>query len=83
MQPLQNSLSPLDIGDVIYLRRVERRLRQADMARRMGVSQQNYAKFEQLNKEIHLSTLYRIARALGCAVRDLIPEDWPDGAGLS
>src|SRR5688572_29604980 len=52
--------------------RKQRGLTQAELAERSGVSQQHIAKIERAKLDPKLSTLRRVADALGCEVRDLI-----------
>ena len=48
---------------------------QAELAKRSGVSLRSIQMYEQRNKDINnagVSTVYRLAKALGCTIEDLI-----------
>jgi transcriptional regulator with XRE-family HTH domain len=49
----------------LKLARAQANLRQADMARRLGITQQTYARMERPGSNLTLVTLSQIERALG------------------
>lgn len=60
----------LQAGLRIYQKRVEKKLTQAELARRAGISQPNLSNIEKGKRDLTVSTLARIARALETDVRD-------------
>ena len=60
-----------NIGDSIYLLRLERRLSQKELARRSGVPQPNISSIEK-GRDFRVSTLYKLAAALDVSPIDLV-----------
>jgi DNA-binding XRE family transcriptional regulator len=60
----------------LKLARARAKLRQVDMAERMGITQQAYAKLERRGANLTLNTLIQLERVLGC---ELVA--WPRSSG--
>ena len=67
--------SMLEIGSQIYLRRLEKGMTQAELARRAGIPQPNLSNIEKGKRDLTISTLARIAHALGVNVRDFFARE--------
>jgi transcriptional regulator with XRE-family HTH domain len=51
------------------------RMTQAELARAIPTDQPRLPAIEQGTRDMHLSTMHKIARALGVPLRDLLPPD--------
>lgn len=63
------------IGKMLRERRESLGLSQADIATRIGTSQQNYQKFETGKTLIGLEYLLVLPQILGCRITDLLPDE--------
>ncbi|MBS0385291.1 MAG: helix-turn-helix transcriptional regulator [Proteobacteria bacterium] len=61
------------IGEAIRLRRKGLGLRQADIAEQVGISTQQFQKYEAGDSRISASLLFRIAAVLDCAPQEFFP----------
>lgn len=67
------ALSPQELLPVsLRAARVRHKLRQADMAQRLGLTQQAYQKLERPGANPTLATLIRLERAVGVALLELV-----------
>ena len=62
------------VGDV----RRAKGLTQRELAERMGCGVSSIASFEVASRSLRMPTLRRIARALGCSPRELLPDGVAD-----
>ena len=62
----------LDIGQCVYLWRLERGIAQAELARRSGVPQPNLSNIEKGKADLTVSTLRNLAAALEVPAGDLV-----------
>ena len=60
-----------DIGRRVAELRAEKDLTQEQLAEILGMATQNLARIEQGRSDFRVSTVVRVARALGCDVRQL------------
>lgn len=68
----------MSLADRIKSTRKARKLTQAELARRAGMSLNGIAQIEQGGRtDPHISTLIGIARSLGVAIEDLLDEEPP------
>lgn len=65
--PPENGLS-LEIAQKIIAARKQKDLRQEDLARKAGISQQMISRIEKGKQNISMATLKKIAESLGCRV---------------
>jgi transcriptional regulator with XRE-family HTH domain len=71
---IQAIRNPQTVGDMLYCARMEAGLTQRALAERLGHHDPVCVRFWELNKtEPRVSTLIRIAKALGLNLLDLIP----------
>lgn len=72
---------PLDTEGQVYFGRRVRELRevagltQEQLAQMVGMAQTRLPAIEQGQRDMHLSTMRRFARALGVPLRELLPPD--------
>ncbi len=66
----------MNISHTILLARKRLKIKQKDLAKRVGISQTTLSKLENGNENINMKTLYKIMRELQLTV-DVIPLD-PD-----
>lgn len=72
---------PLDTEGQVYFGRRVRELREAagltqeQLAQMVGMAQTRLPAIEQGQRDMHLSTMRRFARALGVPLRELLPPD--------
>ena len=64
----------MSIGENIRRIRLERNITQADLARRVGISQPMIAMIERGTKTVSLPLSKEIADVLGCSINDLLCE---------
>lgn len=70
------------LGKRIQARRLYKKLKQVDVADKIGTSRSNYARYEAGDVDINITTLEAIAKALGVPLSYLVPDDdeWaPEG----
>lgn len=65
----------MDIGDIIRQKRKALRLTQVELSQRSGIDQGHISRIESGESvNVTLGNLRAIAKALGCSVTDLLPE---------
>ena len=62
------------LGEIIWLLRKTNEMSQHDLAKPVGISREQISNIERGKCDPPLGTLVRIAAALGCSIRDLIPD---------
>lgn len=60
-------------GDLVHAARRARNMTQQDVSTAAGISRAQVANMEAGRTDIPLKTLKRIADALGCSMKDLVP----------
>ena len=65
------------IGKSVRSRRRSVGFSQQDVASRVGMTRTSITNLEQGQQQIPLHTLYEIAEALACALKDLLPDELP------
>lgn len=63
------------IGAIIKQRREACRWTQTELAERSGITQALVSQIESGDDNVRIETLRGLARAFGCAVTDLLPEE--------
>lgn len=64
-------------AEIADLRRRIANMSKAELARRMGVTPSSLGPFLRGDKMPTETTIYKVALALGCSPRELLPEDVP------
>jgi len=57
----------------VYIKRKEHRLRQADVAKKLGISTQSYYLKETGKRDFTITEAKRLALIYGCTLNDLFP----------
>lgn len=66
----------MTIGEIINRRRKQQSLTQVDLANKSGLSQGQISQIESgVSDNVTIGNLRKIAKALHCAVTDLLPEE--------
>jgi len=65
----------IPIGDQIYLRRLEQRLTQEELAKQAGIPQPNLSNIEKGKQDLTVSTLRKIAFALSVPPGEFFSDD--------
>ena len=63
------------IGDQVKRARVRQAIRQDELARQAGITPTTLSRIERNESEPHVSTIRKLAKALGTTPADLIPEE--------
>ncbi|HVK80094.1 MAG TPA: helix-turn-helix transcriptional regulator [Verrucomicrobiae bacterium] len=75
VSPRSASSVDVGIGELIRARRLEVGMSQMSLADAIGVTFQQIQKYEKGINRVAASTLLRVARALDCAITDLLPSE--------
>lgn len=84
MQPASSAEQPRRERKVAVTAQIAQRLRAARLQRQMtqqalaasvGISREAISRYESGERDMHIATLIDLARALGCPLAELIPED--------
>ena len=73
----------LPVGQTIRHWRISKRVKQAELASRSGVTRPNLSAIEQGKRDVTLATLSTLARALGISTGQLLDQQPPLPAGLN
>lgn len=66
----------MTIGEIIKRRRKQQRLTQVDLANKANITQSSISQIENdISDNVTIGNLRKIAKALHCAVIDLLPEE--------
>ena len=63
-----------EIGQIVYMKRLEKGMTQVQLSKRTGVPQANLSNIEKGKRDVTVSTLRRISYALDTRLRDLIDD---------